>query len=73
MEKETIDDDLDIDYIEERNICKYLGLKIDKSDYVLALYGGCYSDGGRIPTGWQVVCHLSKLKMFLCRKINHNL
>lgn len=55
---------------EERKICEYLGLKVNGSDQVLAWYGHGYSDGGRNPTGWQVVCNLSKLKMYLCNKIH---
>jgi hypothetical protein len=59
-----------MDYTEELNICNYLGLQVDKSNYVLAWHGGGFSDGGKIPTGWQVVCHLSKLKMYIGGKIH---
>ena len=62
------------EYEEEKIVCEYLGLKIDSGHQVLAYYGGGSSDGGKKPTGWQVVCHLSKLKMYLTRKIHpeHN-
>jgi hypothetical protein len=59
-----------MDYSEERKVCEYLGLKVDKANQVLAYYGFGFSDGGKKPTGWQVVCHLSKLKMYLGRKIH---
>ena len=55
---------------EERKICEYLGLKISFANQVLAYYGNEFSDGGKNPTGWQVVCHLSKLKMYLQGKIH---
>lgn len=59
-----------MDYLEERKVCEYLGLKVDIANQVLAYYGpAVFSDGGKKPTGWQVVCHLSRLKMYLCRKI----
>ena len=57
-----------MDYIEERKVCEFLGLKIDKRNQVLAWYG--FNEGGRNPTGWQMVCHLSKLKMYLGRKVH---
>jgi hypothetical protein len=61
---------ISMDYTEERNICEFLGLKVDKGNYVQAYYGFGFSDGGKIPTGWQVVCHISKLKLYLCGKIH---
>lgn len=54
-----------MDYKEEREICSYLGLKVDEWDQVMAWYGSGFSDGGKNPTGWQMVCHLSKVKMYL--------
>lgn len=59
------------DYTEEKNVCTYLGLKVEGC-HILAWYGGLFSDGGRIPTGWQIVCHISKLKMYLGGKIHKN-
>ena len=53
-----------MDYLEERKVCEYLGLKVDRGNQVLAYYGFGFSDGGKNPTGWQMVCHLSKLKMY---------
>ena len=57
-------------YLEERKVCEYLGLKVDEGNQVLAYYGFGFSDGGKNPTGWQMVCHLSKLKMYLGRKVH---
>ena len=59
-----------MEYTEERTICEFLGLRVDKGDQVLAWYGSGFSDGGKNPTGWQVVCHLSKLKMYIGGKIH---
>jgi len=59
-----------MEYKKEREICKYLGLKVDNANQVLAWYGYGFSDGGKIPTGWQMVCHLSKLKKYLSSKIH---
>lgn len=59
-----------MDYLEERKICEYLGLKVDKGNQVLAYYGFGFSDGGKKITNWQMVCHISKLKMYLCRKVH---
>jgi hypothetical protein len=56
-----------MNYLEERKICEYLGLKIDSENQVLAYYG--FPSPNRI-SGWQMVCHLSKLKMYLGRKIH---
>lgn len=58
-----------MEYKEERNICEYLGLMIE-SNQVHAWYGGGFSDGGRNPIGWVMVCHISKLKMYLCGRIH---
>jgi len=63
-----------IKYKVERKICDYLGLDVDKVDYVRAYYGLGPSDGGRTPSGWQIVCHISHLKSYITRKIHieHN-
>jgi hypothetical protein len=63
-----------MDYKEERSICEYLGLQVNKGDWVLAYYGSVFKGKGEAPTGWQVVCHLSKLKSYLSDKIHpeHN-
>ena len=58
-----------MDYLEETKICEYLGLGV-RGDQVYAYYGLGFRDGGRNPTGWQTVCHVSKLKMYLGRKIH---
>lgn len=64
MEHLLLDEDDDfevVNYSEERSICEYLGLRVDRGDQVLAWCGDA---------GWQIVCHLSKLKMYLKRKIS---
>lgn len=58
-----------MDYKEERSICEYLGLQVNKGDWVLAYYGSVFNDKAK-HTGWQVVCHLSKLKQYLSDKIH---
>ena len=60
-------------YEKEKEICEYLDLKVS-DDMVLAWYGSGPSDGGRNPSFWQMVCHISKLKQYLTRKIHkeHN-
>ena len=57
-------------YLEERKICEYLGLKVDGANQVLAYFGSGFSNGGKNPVGWQMVCHLSKLKMYLGRRVH---
>tara|TARA_R110000772_G_scaffold43995_1_gene101177 strand:- start:5649 stop:5903 length:255 start_codon:yes stop_codon:yes gene_type:complete len=55
-------------YEKEEEICEYLGLQVNHGQ-VMAYYGFGFSDGGKNPTGWQMVCHISKLKLYLTRKI----
>jgi hypothetical protein len=56
-----------MDYLGERKICEYLGLRIDGGNQVLAYYG---LPSPNTISGWQMVCHLSELKMYLGRKIH---
>lgn len=57
-----------MDYAEEKSICEYLGLRVNKSNYVLAYYGHCKNNDK--PTSWQIVCHISKLRDYLTRQIH---
>lgn len=59
------------EYSQEKALCEYLGLKINHN-WVMADYGFGPSDGGKTPSGWQVVCHISKLQTYLKQKIHKN-
>lgn len=54
-------------YKKEKKICDFLGLHVDDAGWVLAYYG---FPNPEKPSGWQVVCHIDKLKMYLCRKLH---
>jgi len=55
------------EYVEEKAIADFLGLRYDSANYVLAYYGMISPD--KI-SGWQIVCHLSKIKMYLAGKVH---
>jgi hypothetical protein len=56
-----------MDYAEERKICEYIGLEVDGANQVRAYYG--FPSPDKI-SGWQMVCHISKLKMYLQRRVH---
>ena len=53
-------------YPQEMSICEYLKLKVDRIGQVQAYYG--FPLPNKI-SGWQMVCHISKLKTYLQRRI----
>ena len=61
-------------YEQEKLICNKEGLQINNGGWVLEDFGdgadgSGMSKGGANPCGWQIVCHISKLEIFLARRL----
>lgn len=56
-----------MDYELEKKICKYLNLRVDKYGQVMEYYG--FPSPDEI-SGWQMVCHISKLRLYLIGKLH---
>ena len=54
------------EYQEEKRMLEFLNMK-EKGGWVMAYYG---SSTPNEPSGWQVVCHISKLKLYLADRVH---